>query len=124
MGDLYYVEHAHHIDETITADITLNPSHAIFKGHYPDQPVLPGACIVQLIKDVLASSLKTDSVLVKAVQMKFLQMIVPQENQRIALKIVYAAVDNYLKVTATLSIAEAPSFKFQGSFKTTNTNNQ
>jgi len=37
----------------ITALIRLNPGHEIFGGHYPGNPVLPGVCIIQILKEIM-----------------------------------------------------------------------
>ena len=28
--------------------VEIDPTHPIFEGHFPDQPVLPGVCMVQI----------------------------------------------------------------------------
>lgn len=33
--------------ETVKTSIILNPLHPIFKGHFPDNPILPGVCMMQ-----------------------------------------------------------------------------
>jgi len=33
--------------------IELNFNHKIFKGHFPGSPILPGVCIIQIVKEVL-----------------------------------------------------------------------
>ena len=37
----------------LSAMIRLNPSHEIFKGHFPGNPILPGVCVVQILKEIL-----------------------------------------------------------------------
>lgn len=32
------------------ATIDINPAHEVFKGHFPDNPVMPGVCMMQIIK--------------------------------------------------------------------------
>ena len=117
MGDLYRVDNLDHHDDTIDAAIMLNPNHSIFKGHYPSQPVLPGACMVQIVKDVVELAIAQKVVLTKASQLKFLQMVTPDEDQALHLKIAYLKQHGDLKVTANLSIAETICFKFQGIFQ-------
>ena len=36
----------------VKTDIELNAAHTIFKGHFPDQPILPGVCMLQMVKEV------------------------------------------------------------------------
>jgi 3-hydroxyacyl-[acyl-carrier-protein] dehydratase len=37
--------------------IRLNPAHEIFKGHFPGNPLLPGVCVVQILKEILMNQL-------------------------------------------------------------------
>jgi 3-hydroxyacyl-[acyl-carrier-protein] dehydratase len=36
--------------------IELNPTHAIFSGHFPNNPILPGVCALQIAKELLQKS--------------------------------------------------------------------
>ncbi|WP_195662615.1 hotdog family protein [Bacteroides congonensis] len=36
---------------TWTIRVELNPEHAIYQGHFPEHPVVPGVCLLQLIKE-------------------------------------------------------------------------
>ncbi|MBQ0740088.1 3-hydroxyacyl-ACP dehydratase, partial [Aquimarina celericrescens] len=35
-----------------TVTITINKNHKIFKGHFPGNPVTPGVCMIQIIKEL------------------------------------------------------------------------
>ncbi|KAB6403026.1 3-hydroxylacyl-ACP dehydratase, partial [Bacteroides xylanisolvens] len=35
---------------TWTIQIELNPAHTVYQGHFPEHPVVPGVCLLQLIK--------------------------------------------------------------------------
>lgn len=36
--------------------ITFNAAHAIFEGHFPGQPVVPGVCMMQLVQEQLQAA--------------------------------------------------------------------
>jgi 3-hydroxyacyl-[acyl-carrier-protein] dehydratase len=61
--------------------IRLNPDHPIYLGHFPGNPVVPGVCQVQMIKELTSAILKTDLVIYKSDNIKFLSMIVPSACQ-------------------------------------------
>jgi 3-hydroxyacyl-[acyl-carrier-protein] dehydratase len=65
--------------------IELNASHAIFDGHFPGNPVLPGACTVQIIKELLEHQLKRNLLLRKAGTIKYLSFINPEMNRNISI---------------------------------------
>lgn len=76
--------------KTIKAEISFCPEHAIFGGHFPEQAIVPGVCMLQIIKEIFALSqqLYLDSlVLNKASQIKFLQLITPEVNQIVEVQI-------------------------------------
>ena len=106
-----------HTEGLVIAAIEVNAGHEIFNGHFPGQPVLPGASMVQLVKDVLETALKTPVRLQIANNLKFLSLINPQENKHLQLTLNYTPDDSLLKVTGDL-IADDDTvcFKFQGVF--------
>ena len=42
------------------AKATLNPKHPIFDGHFPESPVVPGVCMIQMIKEILSVILQEE----------------------------------------------------------------
>lgn len=59
------------------AFIRLNKDHDIFKGHFPDNPVTPGVCMVQIIKDLASTAKKANLSLVSSNNIKFMAVINP-----------------------------------------------
>ena len=46
LPNFYKVTHSEHINETDwVVQVMLNPQHAIYSGHFPQQPVVPGVCM-------------------------------------------------------------------------------
>jgi 3-hydroxyacyl-[acyl-carrier-protein] dehydratase len=71
---------------SLEASFLLNPKHAIFAGHFPGQPVVPGVCMLQIIKEGLEQALDVKLFFAKAASIKFLSMLVPIEGQEISLQ--------------------------------------
>jgi len=114
-NDIFEITGIKKDDGQIIAGLTINSRSEIFKGHFPGQPVVPGACMLQVVKDVLASALADTFRLKKAGHLKFVNMIVPG-NEVLLLNIVYKMDEEDLSVTAKLSSADVVCFKFQGLF--------
>lgn len=105
-----------HENGTINAFFDVNFDHEVFAGHFPGQPVVPGACLLQLVKEVLEETLATNLQLKKAGQLKFINMIVPGDNH-LVLNLSYKLIENSVfSVTGKLTNSEVVCFKFQGSF--------
>lgn len=99
------------------AILDVNPRSPIFKGHFPSQPVVPGACMVQLVKDMLEGVIDAKLQLKKADQIKFMNVIVPGDKKHLQLTINHRdAGGGAIFVQATISKNEAVCFKFQGTF--------
>ncbi|HEY8687714.1 MAG TPA: 3-hydroxyacyl-ACP dehydratase [Chitinophagaceae bacterium] len=106
-----------HQENIINANLEINKDSEIFKGHFPGQPVLPGACMLQIVKEVLESTLNIPFRLKKANHIKFLRIIDPGSNNILQLMLSYKSTDNNnIDVTANLIAQKDICFKFRGSF--------
>lgn len=65
--------------------IRFNASHPIFSGHFPERPIVPGACIVQIAEE-LASLIYNHPVRFAAIRdLKFRQPITPDQEITISI---------------------------------------
>jgi 3-hydroxyacyl-[acyl-carrier-protein] dehydratase len=105
-------------DENVKAEVQLNPAHEIFKGHFPQQPVLPGACMVQMLKQILQKAHNCQLELHKGQNIKFISLVVPGGNNMVRFDIqTKSNADGLLSVNSTLYSQEVASMKFSGSYK-------
>jgi 3-hydroxyacyl-[acyl-carrier-protein] dehydratase len=81
-------------DKTIRCRIALNKEHAIFKGHFPGLPIVPGVCMVAIIKEVLESGQGRVFVLRKASTTKFLSLINPLVNAEVDVEVKYTVMED------------------------------
>ena len=101
----------------IWAELFINANHKIFEGHFPNQPVVPGVCMMQMIKEILEEVLGKETNLVSAAELKFLAVINPQENNLIHASINYAIDEKgSINITASLFKDELVHFKCKGVF--------
>jgi 3-hydroxyacyl-[acyl-carrier-protein] dehydratase len=100
----------------VTVTIELNAAHPVFQGHFPEQPVVPGVCMMQTITEVLAGALQQKVSMKKASQMKFLQMIDPVKQPLVDVTVTYKEDEAGWKVNATLKREDKTFMKFQGIF--------
>ncbi len=104
-------------NETITAVLKINVQSDIFRGHFPDRPIVPGACLLQILKEVLETALKLPIQLHKADHLKFITIINPLETSTLDLKISYKISGDLLQVNAHIGGPGITYAKFQGTFK-------
>ncbi len=84
-NDFYTVHDPEQGDHTLTCRIVFNTGHDIFKGHFPQQPVVPGVCMMQIVKDLLERHTGHKLFLQQAYQVKFLQLILPDTEPEVTL---------------------------------------
>jgi 3-hydroxyacyl-[acyl-carrier-protein] dehydratase len=80
LGDLYSIERSGQDDDAgrSTFRIVINPRHEIFMGHFPGNPVLPGACTLQIIKELAEEATGKNLLLSEAQSIKYLSFINPE----------------------------------------------
>jgi 3-hydroxyacyl-[acyl-carrier-protein] dehydratase len=74
--------------------IRLNPEHPIFKGHFPGSPITPGVCVVQIAIDLFSHLFKQKYYLHKAKNIKFLNLIKPNEIDTICYQLSWEKLEN------------------------------
>ena len=79
LGSMFYIESAY----PDAVQIRLNPEHAIYKAHFPGNPITPGVCIVQIVGEIVGERMGCKLQLRRIASLKFLQPISPIENQRL-----------------------------------------
>lgn len=104
----------------VQAEVKLNASHAIFNGHFPESPVVPGVCLVQISKEMLEKSLNTTTQLTQSSQVKFLAVVDPTVNAVLQIALDTKEQDGLISVNAVISAGEKVFFKFKGVFKRDN----
>lgn len=91
-------------DSEIEAEIELNNKSEIYKGHFPEIPITPGVCQVQMVSEIINEALNANYTLKSARDIKFLNLINPQEIVSLHLKLsLKQSSDNELNVNAILS---------------------
>ncbi len=83
LDSLYTIKNINRGDgsDKISVRIEINSSHEIFKGHFPGNPVLPGACTVQIIKEIIEVVTGRSLLLSEAGSIKYLSFINPEINK-------------------------------------------
>jgi 3-hydroxyacyl-[acyl-carrier-protein] dehydratase len=116
-GDFFDIHNLETAGFDIKADLVINAAHKIFEGHFPGHPVVPGVCMMQMVKEILEQVFKKKTDLASAADMKFLAIINPEENTNIQAALKYKIEETgNVSVTASLFKDEIIYFKFKGLF--------
>ena len=112
--DFYTVHDVSKNEHELICKIVFNPDHAIFKGHFPDHPVVPGVCMMELVKELLQDQLGEKLMLANSDTVKFLQLIVPGNEP--AVKINWKRAEEGYQVNAVLKSEANFHFKLTGRY--------
>jgi len=114
LNDFYSVRDPQQSDDSSSCIVVFNGSHEIFNGHFPSQPVVPGVCMMQMIKELMQRQLNKQLLLHSAGQVKFLQLITPEISPEVHLS--WKAHEPGYLVNASFRQG-SDLFKFSGLFK-------
>lgn len=112
---LFKIMSLSHKNNAVNVSLKIYKRSEIFKGHFPGQPVVPGAAMLQVVKEVAEKAFDAPLRLIKADNIKFLSLVEPS-TLLLQLTISYQLIDNDIKVVATLTAGEIVCMKLQGVF--------
>ncbi len=64
-------------DSNADFTISLNQDHIIYQAHFPNNPITPGVCIIQIAQELFSFFKQTDFGIKKLKSVKFTHPIVP-----------------------------------------------
>ncbi|MBV8325835.1 3-hydroxyacyl-ACP dehydratase [Chryseobacterium sp.] len=102
---------------SFTAFIRLNKDHDIFKGHFPGNPVTPGVCMMQIVKELTEEFTGSKLFLKTASNVKFMAIINPFETPDLKLQLDINGDGEDVKVKNTTSFGETIALKMSVSYK-------
>ena len=86
LKDFYQIKSLEHTEgQNYVAHIIINKDHEVFKGHFPGNPVTPGVCMMQIIKELSVEVAKKPLMLKSASNIKFMALINPEINAELRL---------------------------------------
>lgn len=114
---LYEVNEVEKTEEGIIAKVHLNKHHDIFKGHFPGNPVMPGVCMIQMIKELTEKEVGKELFLTRSTNIKFMAIINPENNPDLELSIAISEDNGELKVRNTTTFDETVALKLNATFR-------
>ena len=115
--DFYTIVSMDSVDSPAKLLIALNADHEIFAGHFPGMPVVPGVCMMQIVKEIAEKITGTLLLLSRADLMKFLAVVDPTVSRTLEVEFLYKNTEEGLvDVNANFSTGTTICFKFKGRF--------
>jgi 3-hydroxyacyl-[acyl-carrier-protein] dehydratase len=102
---------------SIKALLAIQRDHTIFLGHFPGQPVVPGVCMMQMIKELMELNIQRKLQISTADNMKFLSVIDPRQNPEVEAMVSYTEDQGLYVLTASLTAGDVIFFKLKATLQ-------
>jgi 3-hydroxyacyl-[acyl-carrier-protein] dehydratase len=113
LNNLFTLKNQNSSPGAVRAVLSIQKDHEIFKGHFPGRPVVPGVCMMQVIKELVEVETNRNLRLAAAANMKFLSIIDPEENNQLDAEVTYDDKDGHLGINASLFAGAVTFFKLK-----------
>lgn len=105
-------------DQNYLAVIFINEKHEVFKGHFPGNPIMPGVCMMQIIKELTEQITNMTLTMQSLSNVKFMALINPFETPELKLELNISTMDDaVVKVKNTTYFGETVALKLGSSYK-------
>lgn len=112
LTDFYTLESSDKLENgSFSANIKLNKDHNIFNGHFPGNPVTPGVCMMQIVKELTEEFTGKKLFLKSASNVKFMAIINPFETPNLTMQLDIKEIENEVKVKNTTAFGETIALK-------------
>lgn len=116
LGGLYNLDNLDVVDAKATAHITINKDHAVFTGHFPDNPVMPGVCMMQIIKEITEKIVGKKLFMQSASNIKFMAIINPFNTPKLELQLDIIKTEEGYKVKNVSKFEDTVALKSTTNF--------
>lgn len=115
LNDLFtYSELEESSGSVLKFKIEINANHSVFEGHFPGNPVMPGVCQMEIVKEVVRSHFKRELFFNSVADMKFINMWLPNESNQVFLDISVEEIKNGFRLKASIYSGTKTYFKLRG----------
>lgn len=117
LNDFYTLLQKDSAPGVVKAKIAINKNHRILEGHFPGLPVVPGVCMLQMVREIMEVNSGRDLDIIGADNMKFLSVINPEQNNEVEVLINYTEDSDKISISATLFSGTTTFFKLKATLK-------
>lgn len=117
LNDFYTLTQKDASTGVVKAKLSINKAHRIFKGHFPGLPVVPGVCMLQMVREIMEVHVGHELKITVADNMKFLSVINPEQNVEVEASINYTEEGDKVSVNATLFAGTTTFFKLKATLQ-------
>ncbi|MBF4515255.1 3-hydroxyacyl-ACP dehydratase [Flavobacterium sp. ANB] len=119
LKDFYKILSEEKINDTkYIITILVNEKHDVFKGHFPGNPIMPGVCMIQIIKELSEKITGATLMIQTLTNVKFMALINPEATPELRLELdIVTTEDDLVKVKNTTYFNETVALKLSNVYK-------
>ena len=100
------------------AVLLINGKHEVFNGHFPGNPIMPGVCMMQIIKELTEQITDKQLLMQSLSNVKFMALINPEVTPELKLELdINETEDGLIKVKNTTTFGETVALKLSSIYK-------
>ena len=105
-------------DSKYTITILVNEKHDVFKGHFPGNPIMPGVCMIQIIKELTEKITESTLMIQTLSNVKFMALVNPEATPELRLDLdIVTTEDDLVKVKNTTYFNDTVALKLSNVYK-------
>lgn len=116
INDFFKIINKQETEDAIVYDINLNKDHEIYEGHFLSQPIAPGVCLAQIVKELCENHLGNDLKMVSSRNMKFMAILDPTKNENVSVSIKIKEDEGIYSVKANCQDETTTFFKIDAKY--------
>jgi 3-hydroxyacyl-[acyl-carrier-protein] dehydratase len=114
LNDFFFIQKSENANGQLKVDIRIDKNHKIFEGHFPAIPIVPGVCMMQMMREIMEKEVKRSLIIRHGDNMKFLSVINPTEHSEIQADIKYDETpEGNVNINASLFSGATTFFKLK-----------
>jgi 3-hydroxyacyl-[acyl-carrier-protein] dehydratase len=118
LKDFYTIASLDKKENRHEAIIVVNEKHDVFKGHFPGNPIMPGVCMMQIIKELTEQVTGSKLIMQSLSNVKFMALINPEVTPKLRLELdISETEDGLVKVKNSSYFNETTALKLSSVYK-------
>ena len=118
LQDFYKIISLEKSEHLHRAVILVNEKHPVFGGHFPGNPIMPGVCMMQIIKELAEQIIGCKLMMQSLSNVKFMALINPEVTPELRLDLdITLTDDGLIKVKNTSYFNETIALKLSSVYK-------
>ena len=117
LKDFYTVLESSQQEDNFVTKISIEKTHPLYAGHFPDRPVTPGVILMQLFKEEAERRTGKSLALINATNVKFMAVVDPNTCNHLILESKITEDGEAIKVRGVAKQNDALALKFSALYK-------